>query len=225
MDKNFAQALRWLAAHEGGLTNLKNDPGGLTNLGVTQADYDHYRRFKRLPLRSVSAITPEEAADDFKQFYWNTLQCDKLASGVDNCIFDMGVNNGVTGAAKCAQLVVNSCGLSSVVVDGHIGPVTLDAIDDIDPTLFIDSFCDLRLKTDSGFLNWKTFGRAWTNRVNGNTKLGIAPVRGQSKSLIDPPILPAAVKAVMPTQAVSTNYIVDALEAAISFVAKLFHRA
>lgn len=183
MDTNFKQCFQWLLEHEGGVTNLKNDRGGLTNLGVTHEEYDRYRRFKGLALRSVTAITREEAEDIYRQFYWFPLQCDKLAPGVDNAIFDMGVNNGVAGAAKAAQRVAAKLTGRQIVIDGHIGPISLDVIDDCDVTALIDAFCDERLRVDSTFFNWGTFGRAWTNRVNGNAKLGITGVRQQSKYL------------------------------------------
>lgn len=183
MDTNFDQCFRWLLEHEGGVTNLKNDRGGLTNLGVTHEEYDRYRRFKGLALRSVMLITREEAEDIYRQFYWLTLQCDRLAPGVDNVVFDMGVNNGVAGAAKAAQRVASRLSGKPIVVDGHIGPISLDAIDDCPVVGFIDAFCDERLRIDSTFFNWGTFGRAWTNRVNGNAKLGITGVRQQSKYL------------------------------------------
>jgi|WetSurMetagenome_2_1015567.scaffolds.fasta_scaffold00947_28 lysozyme family protein len=203
MESNFDICLKWLGEHEGGVTNLKNDRGGLTNLGVTHADYDHYRRFRGLPLRSVTLITADEAKDLYHTFYWKTLQCQLLPAGIENAIFDMGVNNGVVGAARAAQRVANKLTGRALDVDGHLGPQSCDVIDDCDPAAFIDSFCDERLRVDSGFFNWKTFGRAWTNRVNGNPKLKITGVRVQSKTLVSN--TPRPIKAQIPTQVVYAN--------------------
>jgi lysozyme family protein len=201
------------------VTNLKNDRGGLTNLGVTHADYDHYRRFKGLPLRSVTLITPEEAKDLYHTFYWKTLQCQLLPSGIENAIFDMGVNNGVVGAAKAAQRVAVKLTGRPLAIDGHLGPQSCDIIDDCDPTAFIDAFCDERLRVDSGFFNWGTFGRAWTNRVNGNPKLRISGVREQSKSLIDK--TPRAAKPIMATHTTADTFISRCL----SSLANLFKQS
>lgn len=226
MDGNFGISLKWLAEHEGGVTNLKDDRGGLTNLGVTHTDYDHFRRWKGLPLRSVTLITREEANELYHEFYWKTVQCDKLSSGVDYCIFDMAVNNGVVGAAKCAQTVCSKLSGRPVAVDGHVGPITLDTIDDCDPIAFIDAFCNQRLKIDSGFFNWRKFGRAWTNRVNGNKSLGISAVRDQSKTLaLASPVTAPAVKPAMPVQPVSTNKFSNLIQFFASLLAKLFKRA
>ncbi len=220
MDQNFDVCLKWLFEHEGGLTNLKYDRGGLTNKGVTHEEYDRYRRFKGQPLRSVEFITNDEAKDIFHTFYWRTLQCHLLPSGVDNAIFDMGVNNGVVGAAKAAQRVANKLLGKSISVDGHLGPISCDVIDDCPEHDFIDAFCDERLRVDRGFFNWFKFGKAWTNRVNGNKSLKIGSVRDQSKSLISP--VAKAVKQQMPIQ---DSIHVSFYERLVSFLANYFRRA
>jgi lysozyme family protein len=220
VDKNFQKCLVWLLEHEGGLTNLKNDRGGLTNLGVTHEEYDRYRRFKGLSLRSVSMITREEAQDVYRTFYWNVSKCDLLPDGVENAIFDMAVNNGVVGAAKAAQRVTNKLVGAGLAVDGHIGPITCDAIDDCPEVAFINAFCDERLRVDSGFFNWKSFGKAWTNRVNGNAKLKIVGVRTQSLSLVTPDVRPVKVPMPAPVVADATIY-----NRATSAIANLFRRS
>ena len=216
METNFELALKQVLVHEGGLTNLKGDSGGLTNLGIIHEEYDRYRRFKGLPLRSVSLITKAEAEDIYRTFYWNAIHGDLLPSGVDNCLFDMAVNNGPAGAIRCAQKVVNSLGKAKITVDGHIGPITVDAIDDIDAAKFINAFCDQRIATDKTFRVWSIFGRAWSNRINGNAQLKIIGVRKESLDMIltvmkvEKPPLP---------QPTAKSF----LEVLASFVAKLLH--
>jgi lysozyme family protein len=220
MEQNFDTCLKWLYEHEGGLTNLKYDRGGLTNKGVTHEEYDHYRRLMGQPLRSVEFITYDEARDIFHTFYWKVLQCQSLPSGMDNAIFDMGVNNGVVGAAKAAQRVANKLLGKSIVVDGHLGPISCDVIDDCPEVAFIDAFCDERLRVDSGFFNWFKFGRSWTNRVNGNKALKIGSVRDQSKSLITP-----VAKAVKPQMPIQANIQVSFYERLVSYLANYFARS
>lgn len=220
MEKNFDVCLKWLYEHEGGITNLKGDRGGLTNLGVTHEEYDRYRRFKGLPLRSVAMITEDEAQDIYHTFYWKVVQAPILPSGVDNAIFDMAVNNGVVGAAKAAQRVAGKLTGKAIAVDGHIGPITCDLIDDCEPAAFIDAFCDERLRIDRGFFNWGIFGRAWTNRVNGNAKLKISGVRVQSKSLVEER---AAVQ--KPQIPVHTSYADTFISRCLHSLANLFKRS
>jgi lysozyme family protein len=42
MHKNFENCLEMLLHHEGGFVNHPQDPGGMTNLGVTKAVYDKW---------------------------------------------------------------------------------------------------------------------------------------------------------------------------------------
>jgi len=219
LEQNFETCLKWLYDHEGGLTNLKYDRGGLTNKGVTHEDYDRYRRLKMQPLKSVEFITDDEAKDIYHTFYWRPLQCHLLPSGIDNVVFDMGVNNGIVGAAKVAQRVSNKIAGKTISCDGHLGPISCDVIDDCPESEFIDAFCDERLRVDSGFFNWFKFGRAWTNRVNGNDKLGIAPVRGQSKSLIT-----HVAKVAKPQMPVQQDIHVSFFERLVSYLANYFTR-
>jgi lysozyme family protein len=222
MEQNFDKALIWLRNHEGGVTNHpESDRGGLTNLGVTHEEYDRYRRFKGLPLRSVTLIEDDEVRDIYHTFYWKVIQAPLLPSGMDNVIFDMAVNNGVVGAAKAAQRVANKLMGKNIAVDGHLGPISCDLIDDCDPVEFIDAFCNERLRVDRTFWNWGPNGPGWTNRVNGNPhdKHNLLGVRGESKTLVTG-VLKA--KPQMPTQ---QSIHVSFYERLVSFLANYFRRS
>ena len=223
MEQNFDKALVWLRDHEGGVTNNpKSDRGGLTNLGVTHADYDRYRRFKGLPLRSVTLIETDEVKDLYHTFYWRTMQCQLLPGGVENAIFDMAVNNGVVGAAKAAQRVAAKLTGVKLDADGHLGPQSCDVIDDCDPKAFIDAFCDERLRVDRSFWNWGPNGAGWTHRINGDPhdRHNLLGVRGESKTLIDK--TPKAVKPQMPAQVVYANTFISRC---LHSLANLFKRS
>lgn len=222
MEQNFEKALVWLRNHEGGVTNHpESDRGGLTNLGVTHEEYDRYRRFKGLPLRSVVQIEDDEVRDIYHTFYWRVIQGHLLPSGIDNAVFDMAVNNGVVGAAKAAQRVAIKLTGRQIAVDGHIGPITCDAIDDCPETAFIDAFCDERIRVDKTFWNWLPNRFGWLNRINGNPrdKNNLLGVRGESKSIID--ILSRNPKPQMPAQAIGR---VSFYERLVSFLANYFRR-
>ena len=42
MKQNFAQCLRWLLHHEGGFVDHPDDPGGMTNKGITAKTYQRW---------------------------------------------------------------------------------------------------------------------------------------------------------------------------------------
>lgn len=91
---NFQQCETFTLSYEGGYVNNKHDPGGATNLGIIQTNYDSYRESKGLGVRSVRFITHKEASEIYKTRYWDSLGCDYLPFGVDLIAFDIYVNGG-----------------------------------------------------------------------------------------------------------------------------------
>lgn len=159
MRENISLALRHVLAHEGGFVNHPKDPGGATNMGVTQAVYDAYRDRQGKSRRSVRAITPDEVADIYKRQYWDTVMCDDLPSGLDYAVFDYAVNSGPRRAAQDLQRELG------VTVDGIVGQMTLAAVSKVDVFDLIERLCDRRMKFLRGLKHWSTFGKGWSNRV------------------------------------------------------------
>ena len=141
-------ALKW----EGGYSNIPADPGGPTNLGIIQTEYNSYRHSKGLPLQSVRWITQAEARDIYRHKYWDVMHCDDLPAGLDLAVVDAAINNG-TGRA---QLWLNR-------------------------TKDIDTFCDLRLHFDQSLGHlWNVFGKGWSTRIAGIRRQAKALASGQT---------------------------------------------
>ena len=107
--------------------------------GITQREYDGWRKQNRRSKRSVKQIGEQELHAIYRGGYWDRLGCDGLPAGLDLCVFDAGVNSGVARAeAWLAEA-------------GEI-----------------DSFCDRRLAflKQTGRL-WRVFGQGWRRRVAG----------------------------------------------------------
>jgi len=161
MRKNLDNAMKWMLAHEGGYVNHPKDPGGATNLGVTQRVYDFYRKRKGQSQRSVRAITADEVAAIYKEQYWDAVRGDDLPDGLDYAVFDYAVNSGPKRAIMELQRVIGAG------VDGVPGMETLGKARDVDPFQAIEDLCQRRMRFLKALRHWGTFGRGWTARVMG----------------------------------------------------------
>ena len=160
-------ALAAVLKHEGGYVNHPADPGGRTNLGVTQRVWENWTN-QPADEAAMRALTPELVAPLYRERYWNAVRADELPAGVDLAVFDVAVNSGTGRAGKLLQQAVGAA------VDGSIGPRTVALATAADPVATIDRICDLRLEFLRALPIWPTFGRGWERRV--------AAVRSEAKS-------------------------------------------
>jgi hypothetical protein len=158
MDANFSRCLAWLLESEGGYSNHPDDPGGMTNLGVTALAWGKWSG-KPTTEADVRALTPAAVAPFYKDAYWNCVKGDDLPSGVDYAVFDFAVNSGVNRAIRYVQSIVD------VTQDGMFGPVTLAAIKATDPKWFVQRLCSARQRYLETLPTFRAFGRGWTKRV------------------------------------------------------------
>ena len=158
MNINFDACLAHLLKHEGGFVNHPSDPGGATNLGVTQAVWEGWID-RSVSEKNMKALTPAKVAPLYREMYWDRIKADKLPSGVDYCVFDAAVNSGVSRAAKWLQTTVGA------VADGAIGEQTLKQVLLTNPQMVIDKYSAIRLEFLKGRSTWPTFGKGWERRV------------------------------------------------------------
>lgn len=159
MKENFQSALKQILIYEGGYVNNPNDPGGATNKGVTQAVYNAWRKARKQAPQSVKLISDTEVAAIYKRDYWDAIQGDNLASGLDLATFDLAVNSGVGRASKMLQQA------AGVDQDGIIGPKTIAAANK-NPTATIANLCNARLAFLKSLKTWRFFGKGWNSRVS-----------------------------------------------------------
>jgi lysozyme family protein len=158
MIENFDACLAHLLKHEGGYVNHPSDPGGRTNLGITQEVWEDWVD-RQVTEDEMRALTPEKVKPLYKDMYWDRIKGDKLPSGVDYCVFDAAVNGGVFRAAKWLQTTVGAA------ADGAIGDKTLKLVLLTSPQMVIDKYCATRLEFLKGLSTWTTFGKGWERRV------------------------------------------------------------
>ncbi len=157
MKQNFDKCLEMLLHHEGGFVNHPKDPGGMTNLGVTKAVYDAWTG-KESSEAEMRALTPADVAPIYRKNYWDKVRGDDLPSGVDWCAFDWAVNSGSKRPAKAIQKAVGA------KQDGAIGPMTLQAVADVDPDRIIEAVYHTRQRFYERLSTFETFGNGWTRR-------------------------------------------------------------
>jgi|WetSurMetagenome_2_1015567.scaffolds.fasta_scaffold174777_3 lysozyme family protein len=144
---------------EGGYSNDKHDPGGATNLGIIQVEYNAFRQSKGLPALSVRQITHAEADEIYSKKYWAKIDGDELPLGIDLVLYDYAVNSGPSRAIAYAQRVLR------LRADGVMGPVTMEALKAADAKTFISRYDALRLSFLQGLAIWRYFGGGWKARV------------------------------------------------------------
>jgi lysozyme family protein len=158
MKENFDDCFKMVLAHEGGYTNDPRDPGGRTNLGVTQRAWEAYVGGS-VTEDFMRKLTPDQVKPFYKAMYWDKIKGDQLPSGVDYAAYDLAVNSGVGRAAKYLQQI------AGVTADGVIGPKSLEAILACDPDQVADAICDMRLDFLKRLPTFETFGKGWSRRV------------------------------------------------------------
>ena len=158
MKENFEKSLELVLAHEGGYVNHPSDPGGKTNLGVTQRVWEDYVGHK-VDEQTMRNLTKELVAPLYKSRYWDAVHGDQLPSGADYLAFDFAVNAGAFRSIKTIQRALN------ITADGIIGPVTVKAIQDTNAEEFINNFTNAKESFYRSLTNFPTFGKGWLNRV------------------------------------------------------------
>jgi lysozyme family protein len=160
MQSNFENCLALMLAHEGGYVNHPQDPGGMTNLGVTKRVWEEWVGHE-VDEKQMRALTPETVAPLYKRKYWDAVRADELVDGVDYCVFDVAVNSGPGRAIKFLQSCVG------VTADGGFGPRTLAAVKEAekDPARLVELYCAKRLEFLQSLKTFETFGKGWSRRV------------------------------------------------------------
>ena len=160
MKENFDTCFELMLSHEGGYVDHPKDPGGRTNLGVTQRVWEEWMG-RPVSEKEMRALTPIMVKPLYKRKYWDAVRADDLVAGVDYCVFDVAVNSGPGRAIKFLQ------GCVGVTVDGGFGPRTLAAVKEAekDPARLIELYCAKRLEFLQSLRTFETFGKGWSRRV------------------------------------------------------------
>lgn len=150
---NFDAAFQRVLKHEGGYVHHPSDPGGATNMGITEAvarRVGYKGAMQDLPVDLAKRIYLEE--------YWKPMRADELPPGVRYALFDSAVNSGVGQATRWLQRALG------VADDGALGPKTLAAANAANPDSLRARIMSQRLRFLTNLDTFGAFGRGWTRR-------------------------------------------------------------
>lgn len=170
---NWAASLAALLKSEGGNDDDPADHGGRTSRGITQREYDAWRKERKQTVRDVWTAANDEIATIYHDEYWNPY-CDLLPVGADYLLFNMAVNAGPSRGAKILQQALG------INPDGRIGPMTREAIRSADQRKLIE---DYSAKSRAFYLglHQPKFTKGWLNRVEFVRKTALQMITQKGK--------------------------------------------
>ena len=141
---SFEKALKHMLEFEGGYANDPADAGGETFRGISRRNWPQWpgwplideakasgaRTAKLINARFAGDAEMERlVADLYRVNFWRPFERLGLPGRLTEKLFDTAVNMGPGRAAKLLQTAINSLGpVVKLVVDGAIGPRTMDAL-------------------------------------------------------------------------------------------------
>lgn len=149
MDEDrFQEAIAFVLKHEGGLTNDKDDPGGMTNFGISLRFLENSKidinGDKKIDSLDITSLTKEQAIALYKKEFWDKHNINDIKNlQVAKKLFDMSVNLGAKTAITIFQESVNSiCPsyMTDLKEDGILGNKTISRANTLMDDLLRPSF-------------------------------------------------------------------------------------
>ena len=154
---SFPSSLKLVLQSEGGNDDDPEDHGGRTSRGITQREYDAWRKEKGLPQIDVWTAPQEDIDAIYHDEYWEPW-CDALPVGVDYIYFNNCV---LAGPYRATVLLQEALG---VTADGRVGPITRNAMKSASPASTIIKLSEASELFYRG-LHQPRFLKGWLNRV------------------------------------------------------------
>lgn len=131
----FQTCIKAILQHEGGLTQDPNDPGGITNWGVSLRFLLDAEPALHPSDATIKSMTERQAIEIYRQFWWNKFHYANFTQLiVVEKVFDMAVNMGNSEAVKLLQSVINKLIVTPIAVDGILGNLSFSYANSLDGT-------------------------------------------------------------------------------------------
>lgn len=154
---NWKPSLAAVLKSEGGNDDDPEDHGGRTSRGITQREYDAWRRSRHQPTLDVWQAPQSDVEAIYHEEYWNPY-CDLMPLGLDYCLFNTNV---LAGPHRGAVLIQRALGVTD---DGRIGPLTREAAMKASPQRAVNAFSEAS-RAFYISLHQPRFTKGWLNRV------------------------------------------------------------
>jgi lysozyme family protein len=175
MQANLSKALGWIFISEGGFAVRETEPGGAVNMGVSMQTFAKWRYPQAVTIADLKQLTVAEATQIYNSMYASHINFAQLPSGLDYCVLDAAVNEGVAASIIFLSLGLQSppVTVSNQVMAAAVASTNLTSLKaELMPlipaanlTTVINSICDNRLTAKRQRAQWPQFGLGWTNRV------------------------------------------------------------
>jgi lysozyme family protein len=163
----FNSAFETMILNEGGMTlhRITGDRGGLTYAGIARVFHPHWPGWALIDAGDVENPGLTQLVREFyKDKFWVRIKGEAIAAQpVAEQLFDFAVNAGVGTAIKLAQVTVG------VVPDGVVGPITLEALNNMDAEAFVLKYALAKMSRYAAICNRDRsqckFLLGWVNRT------------------------------------------------------------
>jgi len=152
-----------IIAREGGFVDRPDDRGGPTKFGVTTQTLSQWRR-RQCTKCDVENLTEPEARQILTELFFIHPEFNTISDAdIRRLVVDWGVNSGIAPPIKALQTAV------SVLVDGVLGPLTICAVNNANPSLLFRNVFAARLKFIGHLISrdpsQAAFAEGWLTRM------------------------------------------------------------
>lgn len=178
----FERCHEFTAKWEGGLSDVKEDRGGITNYGVSLVFLQGVAReypglVKALGImtpvnaETIRRLTPKQAKGLFRYEFWDKPGFGDFPEPLALVCYDCAVNSDVARSVRLLQEALNKHG-AKLQVDGAVGPKTRAAVAQL-PRGWVTPAALLHVELREGFYkklasanaSQKVFLAGWLNRT------------------------------------------------------------
>ena len=167
-DARFQKLNAFITRWEGGYVDHPSDKGGATNMGITIGTLADWRGTE-VTKEDVKKLTRSEADEIFRARYYAVCRCGEMPERMAMVVYNCAVLSGPKRAIQFVQRAFNALGLTAngeaLEVDGILGPVTMGAIRQVDPSSLANAFMDVQEDYLRGLDTFHVFGAGWLNRM------------------------------------------------------------